>query len=447
MKKILFMIMGIALGSTYSLSASPIVGGEHEIDNFSIIDSTVTIIVTTFPEEEYGNVVVPKGEISVLVGDTITITAIADSSCFNFEKWRLTIDNGVADKFENPYTFVVEKTCSLIANFTHKITLSTNPEGSGTVSGGGNNIAHGKKTVTASANDCFQFINWTENGEVVSTNSEFLIDADCHRNLVANFEKISYNVTVTVNNSDYGKAQITDTIFSEYGCNSVTVTAYPLSSYFFVNWTINDSIVSTNNPYTFEIKKDVTIQGNFYGLDFDTCVNTICCNNNLSCCNCFMLNIKKIAEYGYEVRECKWFKDDNPITDPLAYNEFSYSAGPNPTDYLAPADYSFEITTTEGIKVCSSQKKIDFCVSPKSCISDSNSIENLIVYPNPVMSGNPFTIDGIVKDTHIEVYNYLGMLLYNTTATNSITTLTLDVPQGIYLIRTPLKCLKIMILK
>ena len=69
----------------------------------------------------------------------------------------------------------------------YNVTVSAN--GSGTVSGDGNNIAEGTSvTVTATPNASNNFINWTENGTEVSTDASYTFTLEGDRNLVANFE-------------------------------------------------------------------------------------------------------------------------------------------------------------------------------------------------------------------------------------------------------------------
>ena len=84
------------------------------------------------------------------------------------------------------------KRCVKIAHL-HSITVSSAPENAGTVTAtmggepvesafGGNEI-----TVLATPADCYTFVNWTENGEVVSTDDPYTFILTSDRNLVANF--------------------------------------------------------------------------------------------------------------------------------------------------------------------------------------------------------------------------------------------------------------------
>lgn len=70
----------------------------------------------------------------------------------------------------------------------YDIIVTVNPENAGTVTGDGYYNVNDVVTLTASANAGYKFLNWTENGEVVSTESQYLFTFTTHRELVANFE-------------------------------------------------------------------------------------------------------------------------------------------------------------------------------------------------------------------------------------------------------------------
>jgi len=84
----------------------------------------------------------------------------------------------------------------LVANFgipttPFEITLSPNSEEFGTVSGDGFFTFGTIVTVTAVANPKYKFSNWTENGKIVSTETEYTFPIYEPRNLVANFVSVN----------------------------------------------------------------------------------------------------------------------------------------------------------------------------------------------------------------------------------------------------------------
>ena len=152
------IIVGNSIGYTISVSANPIEGG------------TVT------------------GAGTYNYCTTATLTATANEG-YSFVNWT---KNGIEVSTETNYTFLVIESGQYVANFelnTYEINISANPEDSGAVSGAGI-YAHGTiATLNATANEGFDFINWTENGEEVSVDSTYSFTVTGARTLVANFNE------------------------------------------------------------------------------------------------------------------------------------------------------------------------------------------------------------------------------------------------------------------
>ena len=72
-------------------------------------------------------------------------------------------------------------------NTSYSINAITYPTNGGTITGGGNFALGQSCTLTATANEGYAFVNWTENGEVVSTNAIYTFPVNANRTLVANF--------------------------------------------------------------------------------------------------------------------------------------------------------------------------------------------------------------------------------------------------------------------
>ena len=70
------------------------------------------------------------------------------------------------------------------------VSLLVEPEGSGIVSGSGNYFENAIVTVTATANDGYTFVNWTEAGIEVSVEASYNFTITEDRILLANFEII-----------------------------------------------------------------------------------------------------------------------------------------------------------------------------------------------------------------------------------------------------------------
>lgn len=126
-------------------------------------------------------------------------------------------------------------------------------------------------TLTAVPKAGYEFINWTLNGEEVSTDAVYTTTAVTEtRAYVANFRFKPIDpreVKVATNDAAQGTVEIispategTSVVTGEM----VTVKAVPATSdNFFVNWTINGSVVGTENTYTYIGEEAATIQANF----------------------------------------------------------------------------------------------------------------------------------------------------------------------------------------
>lgn len=147
------------------------------------------------------------------------------------------------------------------------ITASVNPENAGIVTGTGTYKEVETVTLTATANEGYRFLNWTEDGNVVSNQATYLFMATKDRNLVANFEDASivrYNVTATAN------PEIAGTVTGEGSYienETVTLTATANEDYIFLNWTENEEVVSEETEYSFTVTGDRNLVANFFATD------------------------------------------------------------------------------------------------------------------------------------------------------------------------------------
>ena len=119
---------------------------------------------------------------------TCTLTATANSG-YTFTNWTR---NGNVVSTNATYSFQVNGNASYVANFTlnsYTVTATANPSQGGSVTGAGT-FDHGTSvTLTAVANEGYNFVNWIENGEEVATQASYTFVITNNRNLVANFEE------------------------------------------------------------------------------------------------------------------------------------------------------------------------------------------------------------------------------------------------------------------
>ncbi len=142
----------------------------------------------------------------------------------------------------------------------YNVVTSANPSNGGATTGDGSYVENASVTVEAIANAGYNFVNWTENGTVVSTNNQYVFNITSNRDLTANFEAITYDVTITEDPVNGGTTSGAGTFQEGDG---VTIAATPETGYAFVNWTENGTEVSTNATYMFNIQSDREFVANF----------------------------------------------------------------------------------------------------------------------------------------------------------------------------------------
>jgi hypothetical protein len=193
---------------------------------------------------------------------TVCTLHATPSNGYTFEKWTL---NGTQVSTSPDYSFTVIGDAAYVAHFqqsanNYTINVFANPTAGGIVSGGGTYQQGQQCTVAATANDGYDFINWTEDGEVVSENNNYTFSVSNNRILVANFQIQSFNITVTIDPIEGG------TVIGEgtynYG-DRCTLIATPNNGYAFNCWMENGTIVSTNPVLSFIVTGNVPYVAHF----------------------------------------------------------------------------------------------------------------------------------------------------------------------------------------
>ena len=143
---------------------------------------------------------------------------------------------------------------------SYTITATANPAEGGTVSGGGTYTYGQNCTLTATANEGYDFVNWTENGNVVSNDAAYTFTVTGNRALVANFELQTFEITASANPLE--AASINGSGTYNYG-DEVTLTIVRNEDWAFQNWTENGEVVSVEMTYTFIATEDRVLVANF----------------------------------------------------------------------------------------------------------------------------------------------------------------------------------------
>ncbi len=140
-----------------------------------------------------------------------------------------------------------------------QVVLSSLPIAGGTTSGAGTFAQGSAVTVTATPNADYSFLNWTDNGTIVSTSPSYQLTMAGNKALVANF---TLNLVVTLSSNPSVGGTTTGAGSFAPG-TSVTVSATPNTGYTFVNWTEGTNIASTNAIYTSPLNASRTLVANF----------------------------------------------------------------------------------------------------------------------------------------------------------------------------------------
>ncbi|MCD4680629.1 MAG: FG-GAP-like repeat-containing protein, partial [Bacteroidales bacterium] len=151
----------------------------------------------------------------------------------------------------------------------YTVTTEANPPESGTTSGDGTYEEGSSVTVNAYPNTDWEFINWTVDGVEVSENPAYTFPVIEDVTLVAHFELIPLEYTVTTEaNPPEGGTTAGDGAYLEG--TEVTVNASPNTSWEFINWTVEGVEVSDTTEYTFTLTGDILLVANFGPSGFGT---------------------------------------------------------------------------------------------------------------------------------------------------------------------------------
>ena len=193
------------------------------------------------------------------IGSNCTLTATPHTG-YSFVNWT---KNGSVVSTNSSYSFTVAESAQYTAHFvinSYSITATANPTEGGTVSGA-HAYTHGSTaTLTATAAEGYTFVNWTENGAVVSTSPTLQFVVYGNRSLVANFSDNAYTVTTIVYPSDGGTVEGGGAYI--HGTTAI-LTAYPNPQFEFFCWFENDDVLSFDPSVSFEVTEDRMIYAVF----------------------------------------------------------------------------------------------------------------------------------------------------------------------------------------
>ena len=190
----------------------------------------------------------------------------------------LTLPEGIAnpDGLKAIVKVTVEEKETPVKKYTVSVNVKDSEKAMGTVSMDKEDGVYEdgmNATVTATANEGYEFVNWTSEGKVFSDSAayEFAVEKDME--LTANFKakeepkppvtEDTFKLNVTVNDDKMGTVKLDPAKESYKAGDVVTATATAKDGYKFVNWTVDGKEVSDKAEYAFKVDRDVTLKANF----------------------------------------------------------------------------------------------------------------------------------------------------------------------------------------
>ena len=197
-----------------------------------------------------GNGTVTPSETQQVGANKVEISA-APNDGYKFDNWSKTGNVTIADANSASTTITATGTGSVTANFSeakYNITISSANTNQGSVDKSSANVGKfTSATITATPKAGYEFVNWTVTGGAIvasSTNSSTTLTATAEGTVKANFREITYAVTITTNNVNFGTVSPTS---KNVGIiTPVSISASPKAGYRFVNWTATEGITITN---------------------------------------------------------------------------------------------------------------------------------------------------------------------------------------------------------
>ena len=431
--------------------------------------------ITTTASPSNGGTVSGSG--TYTEGQSCTVVATANAN-YNFSNWT---ENGNVVSNSASYTFNVTSNRNLVANFTviptYTVQTSSNPTIGGTTSGGGNYQQGQSCTVHATANANYNFSNWTENGSVVSNNANYTFTVNGNRNLVANFNVVTYNITTTASPSNGGTVSGGGSYEAGATC-TVNATANP--GYDFVKWTSGGTVLSTEPTYSFTVTGSLSLVAHFtiaqytISVDADPTMGTATGGGTFTYGQTCAVSASANPHYIFE----SWTENGNVVSTESFYmfdvtasrdlfanftaEMFDINVTINPAEggtvtgagsyaygetvtLVAEANedlmYDFVRWTENGNEISTDAEYSFIAEASRNLVAEFENVDavgesalNLRIYPNPASDKLNVVCSSNISE--LKVYNMVGALVYSLTdCGNNIVVSLADMPNGVYYIQ------------
>ena len=228
------------------------------VANFSVIGTTLRTVSTSSSPVAGGST---TGAGAYADGSSVTVVA-TPSAGYVFSKWK---QGGTTVSNTASYTFTVTGgDIALTANFTRVYTITADafPVAGGTTEMDSSSYKLNENArASAFSNAGYSFVNWTENGTVVSSTNPYNFNVTADRTIVANFA-ITGGVSISTTSAPLAGGSTVGAGSYLLG-DSVTVSALDNPGYAFTNWTQSGTVVSSSADYTFTAAASRSLVANF----------------------------------------------------------------------------------------------------------------------------------------------------------------------------------------
>ncbi len=226
-------------------------------DPYIISFSGGIAVITAVAVPEAGGTI--TGAAAYWLGETCTLQATANQG-YTFVDWT---ENGQQVSTEATLSIYVMESHDMQANFSvnsYEVSVEVQPEEGGTAAGTGIYDYGTTVTVSAIPNEHFEFVNWTEDGVMVSNLAEYTFTLNRSRHLVANFAHESFTVSATVLPANAGVIEgLGNYVYGQ----TATLIALPNANYEFLEWTENGAFVSNQTSFSFVVTQNRVFKAYF----------------------------------------------------------------------------------------------------------------------------------------------------------------------------------------
>ena len=388
-----------------------VTGDRYLIAHFNMTTTPFEVTVSANPEE--GGTVSGGG--SYTLNTPVTVTAEPNPD-FLFVKWT---ENGNVISTDPEYSFSMLGPRNLVAHFAPQfceIKLSKNIEEGGMPLGAGIYPYGQQVFVQTSTNSPeYQFVNWTEDGNLITWAPGFWITVTQSHHFTANFRPGIYELALYANPYEGGTG--TGGGVYHYG-EQVTISAHANEGYRFLNWTKytlgEPIVVSTEPDYVVDMLGDVL--GNCAFVAYFEAEAKVTIETNM--------------EGGEILGAGAYHIGDEVTVRAIPYSDYTFVNWTTKGKDILSAENPYTFTVAEDVTLVANFKAGALSIDP----IDAGA---MMIYPNPTNSDLKVILnDPALKIVEMELYDLTGKKVHQQIVNQSYGTLQMNsLAEGTYILK------------